>query len=193
MKTDIPIGCSCGRLQGAARAVSASAGNRLVCYCDDCQSFAEFLGRSEEILDAYGGTDVFQMSTAQVEIRDGVEFLACVRLTPNGVLRWYADCCKTPVGNTLPTHHLPFVGLIHLCIAVGKESLDKMIGPVRAGVHGRYARGDRAEIKAHDKVSFLLLIRIIRKLIWWRMRRDHRRTPFFDENGAPTVAPRMGQ
>lgn len=193
MTTDLPISCSCGRLQGVARAVSGRAGNRLVCYCDDCQSFAEFLGRAEDILDAHGGTDIFQMSPTHLEIANGVETLACVRLTPNGLLRWYTDCCETPIGNTLPTHHIPFVGLIHLCMGIGKQSLDEVIGPVRAGVHGRYARGDRAEIRANDRASLLVLVRNFRKLIWWRLKGDHRRTPFFDETGAPAVAPRSGQ
>lgn len=193
MKTDIRISCTCGRLQGSARGVSGSAGNRLVCYCDDCQSFAEFLGRADEILDAHGGTDVFQMSPAHLKIADGIESLACMRLTPNGLLRWYADCYMTPIGNTLPTHQLPFVGLIHLCMAVSKQSLDEAIGPVRAGVHGKFARGDRAEISAHDWAPLFVLVRMFPKLIWWRLKGDHKRTPFFDETGTPTVEPRTGE
>ena len=191
MKTDLQISCTCGGLQGVARAVSGSAGNRLVCYCDDCQSFAEFLGRADDILDAHGGTDIFQMSPAHLKIARGVERLACMRLTPNGLLRWYADCCKTPIGNTLPTHQLPFVGLIHSCMAVSKQSLDDIIGPVRAGVHGRFARGDRAEISAHDRASLSVLVRGVRKLIWWRLKGDCKRTPFFDETGTPAVEPRV--
>lgn len=193
MNTDMQISCTCGRLQGVARAVSGSVGNRLICYCDDCQSFAEFLGRADEILDAHGGTDIFQMSPADLEFANGVENLACMRLTPNGLLRWYADCCKTPIGNTLPTHQLPFVGLIHLCMAVGKQSLDNVIGPVRAGVHGKFARGDRAEISAHDRASLIVLARMFRKLFWWRLKWDHKRTPFFDESGTPVAAPRKGE
>ena len=193
MKADLQIGCTCGRFQGVARAISGSAGNRLVCYCDDCQAFAEFLGRADEILDAHGGTDVFQMSAAHLEIVDGAESLSCMRLTPNGLLRWYANCCKTPIGNTLPTHQLPFVGLIHLCMSINKQSLDEVIGPVRAGVHRRFARGDRAAIGAHDRVSLYMLARMLRKLIWWRLKGDHKRTPFFDETGTPAVEPRVGE
>ena len=36
--------------------VSAERGNRLVCYCDDCQSFPIFLGQAERTLDPHGGT-----------------------------------------------------------------------------------------------------------------------------------------
>jgi hypothetical protein len=33
-----------------------------------------------------------------------------------GLLRWYAACCKTPIGNTLPNFRASFVGLIHSCL-----------------------------------------------------------------------------
>ena len=52
MKVDVPIRCSCGALQGYARGISRKSGRRMACYCDDCQSFAHFLGRADEVLDA---------------------------------------------------------------------------------------------------------------------------------------------
>jgi len=57
---DVALRCHCGRMRGIARAVSPSAGFRFVCYCKDCQAFARFLERPD-ILDAAGGTDIFQM------------------------------------------------------------------------------------------------------------------------------------
>lgn len=51
---DIPLRCRCGRMRGAARAVSPSAGFRFVCCCKDCRAFARFLERPD-ILDAAGG------------------------------------------------------------------------------------------------------------------------------------------
>ncbi len=191
MTTDVPISCSCGSLRGVARSVSRRSGNRLVCYCDDCQSFAEFLGRADEILDTHGGTDIFQMSPARLEITEGGNRLACVRLTPKGLFRWYADCCKTPIGNTLPTRQVPVIGLIHSCMNTEGRSRDETLGPVRAGVNGRYATGDRTEINAHDRAPLSVLFRMSRKLLGWRLRGDHNRSPFFDNTGAPTVVPRV--
>ncbi len=191
MTTDVPIRCSCGSLRGVARSVSRRSGNRLVCYCDDCQSFAEFLGRADEILDTHGGTDIFQMSPARLEITEGGNRLACVRLTPKGLFRWYADCCKTPIGNTLPTRQVPVIGLIHSCMNTEGKSRDETLGPVRAGVNGRYATGDRTEINAHDRAPLSVLFRMSRKLLGWRLRGDHNRSPFFDNTGAPTVVPRV--
>src|SRR5262245_25612243 len=100
MPDDLAIRCDCGAVRGVARGVSGERGNRVVCYCDDCQSFAHVLERSEDTLDAHGGTEIFQMSPAQLEFTAGADRLACLRLTPKGLLRWYASCCRTPIGNT---------------------------------------------------------------------------------------------
>ena len=125
MTADLPIRCSCGALRGVARGVSPSRGNRVICYCADCQSFAHFLGRATEILDRSGGTDIFQTSPARIEITQGRERLASMRLTPKGLLRWYADCCKTPIGNTAITREIPFVGLICRCLDTGSIGLTR--------------------------------------------------------------------
>ena len=88
MTVDVPIRCSCGALRGFARGVSRNNGRPLACYCDDCQSFAHFLGRADDVLDAHGGTDVFSMTLAHLEITEGADQLACVRLTAGGMFRW---------------------------------------------------------------------------------------------------------
>src|SRR5688572_12534539 len=101
MAADLPVRCSCGTLRAVVRGASGGRGNHVVCYCDDCQSFAHFLERADDTLDAHGGTEIYQMSPARLEIIDGADRLACVRLAPKGLLRWYAACCRTPIGNTL--------------------------------------------------------------------------------------------
>ena len=58
-----------------------------VCYCYDCQAFAHFLVKSEEILDDRGGSEVIQVLPSNVTLTEGVEALACVRLTAKGLLR----------------------------------------------------------------------------------------------------------
>jgi Family of unknown function (DUF6151) len=191
--TDLLIRCSCGALRGVARGVSAGNGNRIVCYCDDCQSFAHFLGRPDEILDAHGGTDVFQMSPAGVEITDGGERLACMRLAPKGLLRWYSECCRTPIGNTLATHRIPFVGLIHSCLDPSDgRPLDATLGPVRVRVHARFAKGGRPQQQAHDRVPVSEILRVAGRLLVWRLRGDHRHSPFFDAaSGRPSATPRV--
>jgi hypothetical protein len=169
--------------------VSRNAGNRLVCYCDDCQAYARALGRADDVLDAHGGTEVYQISPARLEITDGLEALACMRLTPRGPLRWYARCCRTPLGNTLSTRQIPYVGLLRACIDASGSSLDEVLGPVKSGVWARYATGDRSAINAYDGVPLSVLFQIAARVVCWRLRGDHRRSPFFDEAGVPIVSP----
>jgi len=57
MLTDIPLRCACGELRGTALAASPTTGSRMICYCNDCQAFARFLGRPG-VTDEHGGTDI---------------------------------------------------------------------------------------------------------------------------------------
>src|ERR1700730_9313253 len=135
-----PLQCRCGTLKGYV--VHSAGVNRCVCYCSDCQAFAHFLGRPGEILDAQGGTDVVQTRPANVIFTQGQEALACMRLTPKGLLRWYAACCNTPIGNTLATPKLSFIGLAHTCLETPDNPIYQSFGPVRTWVNGASARGD---------------------------------------------------
>jgi len=196
MPPDVPIRCRCGNLRGVARALSPTTGNRVVCYCDDCQSFAHFLGRADEILDAHGGTDIFQTSPVRVEFDEGHEHLACMQLTPDGICRWYVSCCNTPVGNTAATSRLPFVGLVHTCLDHEAEgsSPDEQLGPVRNRVNARFARGDRSALEAlsaHEKAPASMLFRLLVMVAGARLRGDHKRSPFFDANREPIATPHV--
>ena len=95
---DLPLRCRCGNVRGVAIEVAPSAGFRFVCYCQDCQVFAHFLERPD-VLDAAGGTDIFQMPTGRVQLSAGTDAVRCLRLSRK-VFRWYTDCCRTPIGNT---------------------------------------------------------------------------------------------
>src|SRR5450432_3257521 len=109
-----PLQCRCGTLRGLVD--EPQSANRVVCYCKDCQAFAHFLGRDSEILDELGGSEVIQTLPKNVTFTQGVESLACIRLTEKGLLRWYAKCCNTPVGNTLGAYKMSFIGLVHTCL-----------------------------------------------------------------------------
>jgi len=184
---DLRIRCACGAVRGVVRGASPSSGNHLVCHCDDCQAFAHFLARPDQILDAWGGTDIYQTSPAKVAFEAGDERLACMRLRPKGLLRWYASCCRTPIGNTVSAG-LPFVGLIHRCL----DDEAGVRGPVRARVFGRFARGDRSQLRAHDRAPLSLVLRFAWLIGQARLRGDQRRSPFFDpRTGEPVAQPRV--
>ncbi len=146
MSGDVPPRCRCGAVRGVALRASRNGGRRLVCYCDDCQAFAHFLEQAD-VLDARGGTDIFQTTPAQIRIESGAEQLRCVRLSEKGLLRWYTACCRTPVGNTLASARAPFVGVVHRFMdhAAEGRSRDEALGPPRERVHGRFALGGLPE------------------------------------------------
>jgi hypothetical protein len=166
--------------------------NHGVCYCRDCQAFAHFLGRASEVLDERGGTEVIQTLPRNVVFTQGIEALACMRLTPKGLVRWYAGCCKTPIGNTLATPKLSFVGLIHTCLEGAAEapgSLDPVFGPVRCWVNPSGAKG---EPKPKVAGQWQVLGWFFRKVLVARLNGEYRQTPFFETaTGKPVVTPRI--
>src|SRR5262245_20171081 len=111
LHSDLALRCECGHVRGVASEVSPSTGYRVLCYCKDCQAFARFLERAD-VLDAAGGTDIFQMPPGRVKLTAGMDAMRCLRLSNRGIYRWYTDCCRTPIGNTAGPR-VPLIGLIH--------------------------------------------------------------------------------
>ena len=141
--TEVAFTCECGSLEGIAHGVSPRTGNHCVCYCVDCQCFARYLDRADEVLDDNGGTAIFQLSAGKVEITKGQEHLACMRLSPNGLMRWYARCCNSPVANTLESTALPFAGMIMTLFGAGRAHVEaEPFGKIRARVQTEEAIGD---------------------------------------------------
>ena len=183
---DIPLRCYCDRMRGIARAVSPSAGFRFVCYCKDCQAFARFLERPD-ILDAAGGTDIFQMPPCQVTFTAGSDALRCLRLSGK-VLRWYADCCRTPIANTATDPRFPVVALIHSivdCAADGR-SRDALLGPPLCRIY-EHSAIKPLPLNAAPPPSLRVFVCRATKVVGWWMGGLARPNPFFDDR---TKAPR---
>ena len=194
--TDIPVRCSCGSFRARLSNVGPKHGIRVICYCASCQAFARYLGRADEILDPHGGSDIYQVSPGRLEILEGKDQLACVHLTEKPTLRWYANCCKTPIGNTLNTNKLPFIGLLHSCLdsSASPDGLDGLVGPVRAGVNGTDAKGDTSGLDISDSAPLSIYWRFFRLVIGTKLRGEHRKSPLFNrETGRPIVKPIRNQ
>jgi hypothetical protein len=189
--SDLKLRCRCGTVHGRVRGASPRTGTHLVCYCDDCQRFATVLGAAEDVLDAHGGTDVLHISPARIELTSGTDRIACLRLTPRGIFRWYASCCNTPIGNTLPMGKVPFLSLIDACLHCDEGTLDDVIGPVRARLQGRFAVGDTAQLAIHPRAPLGMVLRAARKTLGWWLRGDQRRSPFFKDTNTPIVEPQL--
>ncbi len=188
MTTDVPLQCACGKLKGTAVAISPSAGTRVFCYCDDCQAYARFLGRSD-ILDPSGGTDLYQTAPSRVRLTSS-DTLACVRLSAQGMHRWYCSECKSPVGITMGPR-VPFVGLVHGIFALDRGSRDDVLGPPLARVQTRFATGEHPVQSGRFSVV-RVVARTIRLLATWWLTRAGSPSPFFDAaTGAPSAPPRV--
>ena len=188
---DIPLRCHCGAVRGTAIQMNGNIGNRIVCFCGDCQAFARFLGRSSAILDMRGGTDIFQLPLNSIVLTSGLDKVRCMRLSAKGMHRWYADCCKTPIGNTLGAGS-PFIGLIRNFMAVG-SSPDAVLGPVRGYIHPRFANGELPPEQQKLVNPPAMILRIVGKLLKWKLQGRNRPTPFFNSAGQPLSEPQILQ
>ncbi|MFG6094203.1 DUF6151 family protein [Leptothoe sp. ISB3NOV94-8A] len=182
-----PIQCQCGCLKGTVDDVTHA--NRVICYCQDCQAFAHFLGKGSEILDRHGGTDIVQTLPKNISFTQGTEVLACVRLTETGLLRWYTTCCNTPIGNTLPIYKMSFIGLVHNCLESSEITLDNAFGATCIPVNTTYSKG---EIKSNPVDLIVTIIRNVTRIFRARIDGSYKQTPFFlVDSGIPIVSPKI--
>ena len=187
MSSPVPLRCDCGAVAGEI-AVSPGAGNHCVCFCDDCQAFAAALGR-EDVLDAWGGTDIYQTAPARLRITQGQDQLRALRLNPKGLMRWYTACCKTPVGNMMSSPRSPFIGVISRFIALDAEARDSAVGPVSVHLMGRYAKGG-CPAHAHPGVPLSAMPGMAKVLLRTLFTGGHSPSPFLVD-GAWLVEPEV--
>jgi hypothetical protein len=157
----------------------------LVCYCRDCRAFARWLERPE-ILDAAGGSDIVQMARGRVVFDAGVERLACVRLSAKGLHRWYASCCRTPVGNTMPG--IAFIGVIDAFFDPSDAERRRAALPPLARVHVGSATGP---VPGGSTPSFPMMVRATWLLLSWSVRGLGGDTLFDPRTRQPRVEPRV--
>jgi hypothetical protein len=189
---NVPLRCRCGHVRGMARSVSPSEGFRFVCYCKDCRAFARFLDRPD-VLDAAGGTDIFQMPPGRVTLDAGADALRCVRLSDGTpVFRWYADCCRTPIANTAGPR-FPVIGLVHSFMGNGADSRsrDETLGAQLCRIYEGSAVAPLPQ-NAPPPASLQFLLRRASKAFAWWMRGLAHPNPFFDAStNAPRAEPRV--
>ena len=178
--------CTCGRVAGEI--LQPRLGMRAACYCHDCQAYAHLLQRAEQVLDAAGGTDVVATPASNVVISAGRDHLACVSLSPRGLLRWYAACCGTPIANTPRDWKLPYVGLVHTCLRQ-PDPLEQSFPQVAMRVNTKSAHG--AVPRDASLAGKLRFLRMVMRLTGMRLTGAYRTTPLFSQSGEPVAAPRV--
>ncbi len=174
--------CKCGTVRGEID--EPRQGVRAVCYCVDCQAYAHLLGQAPTVLDPLGGTDVVATQAKYVRFTSGAQSLACLSLSPRGLLRWYAACCKTPIANTPREWKLPYVGLVHSCLRQ-PDPIDESFGPPQLHVNAKTAKGKPPP--GRGLAGMARFAQLMMRLTAARMSKSYRRTPFFDAQGAPVT------
>ena len=187
MTSSHSVQCRCGRLRGVLKPTRPS--NRCICYCRDCRTFARHLGDPDKDLDKIGGSEIIQVPPANLSFTQGQEHLACLRLTEKGMLRWYASCCRTPIGNTTTDWRMSFVGLVHSCLRGADRSLDDSFGPVTMWTHVGGALGE-SNLRASGELGG------IAGIAWFilkaRLNGRYKKTPFFHaDSGLPVASPHV--
>jgi hypothetical protein len=174
--------CQCGRVAGEIDAPRRAM--RAVCYCRDCQTYAHLLGQPRRVLDALGGTDVVATHAKHVRFTRGLESLACVSLSPNGLLRWYARCCSTPIANTPRDWKLPYVGFVHTCLRQ-PDPLERDFPKVEMRVNVKSAHG--APPRDTSPLAYPRFFAMVMRLGAARLAGGSKEHPLFGAQGAPVV------
>lgn len=181
-----PLRCACGTVSGSV-AVAAARG-RAICYCRDCQSYAYALGAADAVLDADGGSDVVPTLQETVRIERGHDAIACLSLSERGLLRWYAQCCTTPLGNTPRDRRLSYLGLLHTCLARSRAELDAVFGAARMRVNTQWAK---TPVAGTPFTAVAMVARLAPSLVRARFSGSFRQSPFFDGEGRPIARVRV--
>jgi len=183
-----PLQCRCGTLKGYVS--HPDMAHRAVCYCNDCQAFAHFLERPDDaVLNELGGTEIVATLPRHVHFTQGLEALVCMSLSNHGLLRWYASCCNTPIGNTPRDVKISYVGLFHSCLVKRDPSLQDSFGPVRMVLQTNSAKG---QVKSTPVRNFVTLLQIMKFVLAARMTGNYKSNPFFvKDRGIPIKQPRV--
>lgn len=184
--SDIAIQCQCGTLKGTLTQVDSKNSNRIICYCQDCQSYAQYLSCENKVLDQYGGTEIVQVSPSRIQLKQGSEELECLKLTKNGMVRWYTRCCKTPVANTIASSQMAFAGIPH--IMLDPNGLKQLEPPLMINAS---SNPQSCPDGAHNSAPLSFLLKFIGQLIFRRLRGEHQPSPFFDSTGKIKAEPKV--
>lgn len=181
--------CECGKFGAELTGFPKNTPGRLMCYCDDCQTYLHFLGRTD-LLDSAGGTEIIPVYPAEYKITKGHDSLSCLRLSPNGLFRWYTSCCNTPIGNIQPK--FPWIGNLSRIYTVKDPNLlEKTLGPIKSRIQGRFAQGTLPKGTA-DKLGFKDIAAVVPFLLKGLLLGKAKPSPFYQKDQTtPIVSPRI--
>jgi hypothetical protein len=179
MPSDLPFACECGAVSGTL--TIDAEGDHVICHCTDCQNLVHYLGHAR-VLDAQGGTALYQTRCARMRLASGRDRLACVHLTDQPTLRWYAGCCRMPLFNSYANGKLPFITVqLAACDAAARN---RLLGPPSGHLFLQDATGDASGLRKMRMTTLMrrFAVRAIKDIVSG----DRRRAALFDPK---TLAP----
>jgi len=181
------IQCECGKFRAELTQFPRNTPGRLICYCDDCQTYLHYLKRGD-LLDKNGGSEIIPAYPADVNILAGREFVKCTRLSPNGMFRFSTSCCNTPIANTDPKR--AWAGFLRrMYTSKDPNKLDEALGPVKSSIMGKYAKGQPPP-GTPQTFDFKGMVTVVPFILKGIVLGKAKRSPFF-ENGEAIVAPKV--
>ena len=176
--------CKCGSVRGQlSHAESAIRG---VCYCKDCRAYSCHLGVQARTHDSHGGADFVAALSNQVSITDGAQNIACISLSPKGLLRWYAKCCDTPIAGTPRNWKVPYVGLVRSFMENEAGAYESAFGAVKMRANTSSAKQPPPALVLKTIASVASLMS---RVFGASIKGSYKTTPFFNSDGEPIVAP----
>ena len=168
----IAFSCACGEIHGTLRDIDARSGTGLVCFCTYCRAAEVFLDQPDPESDGVGQ---YQTTPDHVSFAKGGNRMYAFSFAQDGLIRWYAKCCKVPLFITPPDPKKAQVNVL-----VDRLAETGPLGPIRAMLF----QPDGAGRRTH---AGLRQLRIAQWRRAWRMRRTGawKTSPFFGKSGAP--------
>lgn len=152
----VNLKCGCGQVTGELSIVPHSYFH-VQCLCCDCQNLARYLDQEDKILDQYGATELFQTYPSHMQITKGEENISCLQLQEKGLYRWYTQCCNTPIGNTMTSPKVPFIGIpVNFMRFSDEAEKNAVLGPITLKAFGKYALGGESKMPAGAHAKFPL-------------------------------------
>ncbi|SEW07965.1 hypothetical protein SAMN05444851_1273 [Aliiroseovarius sediminilitoris] len=177
------IQCDCGSFQAELANSPKNSPGRLVCYCDDCQAFAEMLERTD-VLDEFGGTEVVPAYPSDITFIKGESNLCYSQVTQNGLYRFSTTCCNSPIVNTRP--NFPWAGIFHSAYTAADTQALKKFGEIRGRIRGTYAKGN-PDFKVSDKIGARDMLTVLPFVVKGKLFGKHKGSPFFENDGATPI------
>ncbi len=136
--------------------------------------------------DSQGGIEFVATQAQHLSFSGGTQHLACVSLSEKGLLRWYARCCNTPIGNTVRNWKFPYVGLIHTCLKADPAAYERAFPRLRMRVNTGSATTEAPTGMAFNTITALM--GFVPRVMLSGFTGAYKQTPFFSAPAGSPIA-----